>query len=137
LPDSKWARLSEKEWKERLTADEYAVLRQEKTERAYSSPLNEEDREGVFTCAGCGLDLFSSDAKFDSGTGWPSFTQPIADDRIGTARDFKLMWPRTEVHCARCGGHLGHVFDDGPAPTYKRYCLNGVALDFEPAERAA
>ena len=121
------------EWREILTPDEFLVLRKEKTERAFSSPLDTEKRAGVFHCAGCDLDLYSSEAKYDSRTGWPSFFAAIADDRIGTSTDYYLIYPRTEVHCARCEGHLGHIFDDGPKPTGKRHCLNGVALDFKAA----
>ena len=105
----------------------------EEWKRAYSSPLNKEKRKGVFACAGCNLAVYGSDAKYDSGTGWPSFWKPIAPDRIGTSRDLKIGYPRTEVHCARCGGHLGHIFNDGPRPTGKRHCLNGLALKFIPA----
>lgn len=121
------------EWKQRLGAARYRILRLEGTERAYSSPLNDEKRKGVYACAGCNLSLYSSQTKYDSGTGWPSFWAPIASDRIGTTRDFKIGYPRTEVHCARCGGHLGHIFNDGPRPTGKRHCLNGLALKFIPA----
>ena len=126
----KW-QLPEKEWKERLSPEEFAVLRKEATERPWTSPLNDEKRAGVFACAGCGLELFTSDTKFDSGTGWPSFFDTIPNT-LGTKRDFKLVVPRTEYHCARCGGHQGHVFKDGPAPTGLRYCNNGVALTFKP-----
>jgi peptide-methionine (R)-S-oxide reductase len=117
------------EWRRLLGAPAYAVLFEEDTERAGSSPLNAEKRAGTFVCAACYLPLFASSAKFESGTGWPSFTAPLAG-RIATKRDFKLVWPRTEYHCARCGGHQGHVFDDGPAPTGQRYCNNGLALRF-------
>ncbi|HLJ21717.1 MAG TPA: peptide-methionine (R)-S-oxide reductase MsrB, partial [Stellaceae bacterium] len=107
------------------------VLRCHGTEHRGTSPLNKEKRDGTYRCAGCGQPLFSSETKFDSGTGWPSFFAPI-EGAVATSRDFKLIYPRTEVHCSRCGGHLGHVFDDGPEPTGKRYCMNGVALQFKP-----
>jgi peptide-methionine (R)-S-oxide reductase len=121
------------EWREILTPDQFAVLRKEATERAFSSPLDTEKRAGIFHCAGCDLDLYPSTTKYDSKTGWPSFYAPIAEDRIGTSTDYYLVYPRTEVHCARCEGHLGHIFDDGPKPTGKRHCLNGVALTFKAA----
>jgi len=123
--------LSEAEWRARLSPAAYATLRQEATERPFSSPLNSEHRAGIFTCAGCALPLFTSRTKFDSGTGWPSFWQPLAK-AVATRTDYAIGYPRTEVHCRRCGGHLGHVFDDGPPPTGKRYCMNGVALAFVP-----
>jgi len=120
---------SKSEWKELLPAARYDVLFEEGTERAFTSPLNEEKHKGTFICAACFLPLFESSAKFDSGTGWPSFTQPM-EGHIATKRDFKLLIPRTEYHCARCGGHQGHVFNDGPKPRGERWCNNGVALEF-------
>nr|WP_148235151.1 peptide-methionine (R)-S-oxide reductase MsrB [Parvularcula bermudensis] len=133
--DTDWAELSEAAWKDRLTAEEFRVLRKEGTERAGTSPLNAEKREGTYVCAGCALPLFLSSHKFESGTGWPSFFDVI-DGAVDTKTDFKLIVPRTEYHCSRCGGHQGHVFKDGPQPTGLRYCNNGVALDFVPAESA-
>ncbi len=124
-------KLSSEQWQSVLDQDAYYVLRKEGTERPFTSPLNDEKRQGEFACAGCGLILFSSESKFDSGTGWPSFFDAI-EGRIETKTDFKLIVPRTEYHCARCGGHQGHVFKDGPAPTGLRYCNNGVALSFLP-----
>ncbi len=120
------------EWRKVLTREQFHVLREEGTEPPFSSPLNDEKRKGTFVCAGCELPLFESRTKYDSGTGWPSFWEPIKG-AVGTKRDFKLIWPRDEYHCARCGGHQGHVFDDGPKPTGLRYCNNGVALKFVPA----
>ena len=120
------------EWKKLLPEDAYDVLFEEDTERSWSSPLNEEKRQGTFVCAACYLPLFRSEDKFESGTGWPSFVRAMPG-RIATKRDFKLILPRTEYHCARCGGHQGHVFDDGPPPTGKRWCNNGLALRFVPA----
>ena len=119
------------DWRTRLDDDQYHVLRKEGTERPFSSPLYEEHRAGQYVCAGCGTPLFRSEMKFDSGTGWPSFHSTI-DGAFETKRDFKLLLPRTEYHCANCGGHHGHVFNDGPQPTGLRYCNNGVALDFVP-----
>ncbi len=130
--------LSKEEWQARLTPAQYAVLREEATERAFSnshgtesSPLLKEERAGLYHCAGCSLPVFPSTTKFDSGTGWPSFWAPL-DDSVGTRSDRRLLRRRTEVHCKRCGGHLGHVFEDGPAPSGLRYCLNGLALTFQP-----
>jgi peptide-methionine (R)-S-oxide reductase len=122
--------LTDAEWRKRLSPAAYRTLRHEDTERPYSSPLNAEKRRGVFACAGCALPLFSSATKYESGTGWPSFWQPLKN-AVGTKTDYLLGYPRAEVHCRRCGGHLGHVFDDGPRPTGKRYCMNGVAMTFK------
>ncbi|MGB3626034.1 MAG: peptide-methionine (R)-S-oxide reductase MsrB [Henriciella sp.] len=127
-----WRTLSEDEWRERLSPAAFAVLREEDTERAFTSPLNEEKRDGTFHCAGCDLALFKSEWKYESGTGWPSFWEVI-DGAVGTKPDNKLWMERTEYHCARCLGHQGHVFKDGPEPTGLRYCNNGVALTFKPA----
>ena len=124
-------KLSDMDWRQRLNASQYMVLRQHGTERPGSSPLNKEKRKGTFTCAGCDLSLFSSETKFESGTGWPSFYRPLPD-AVETKTDRSLFMTRTEVHCARCLGHLGHVFDDGPPPTGLRYCMNGIAMGFVP-----
>lgn len=125
-------RHDEAEWRRRLTPRQFRILREAGTEPPYSSALNKEKRKGTFACAGCGNALFSSGTKYDSGTGWPSFWRPLPN-AVGTSTDFKLGYPRTEVHCADCGGHLGHVFDDGPKPTGRRYCMNGAAMVFRPA----
>jgi peptide-methionine (R)-S-oxide reductase len=122
---------SEEMWRSQLTPEQYRVLRGHATERPFSSPLDREKGHGTFVCAGCGLELFSSDTKFDSGTGWPSFWQPLPG-AVGTSIDRRMLMVRTEVHCARCGGHLGHVFSDGPEPTGLRYCMNGVSMMFVP-----
>ena len=131
--DSEWRAIvkTDDEWRRLLKPEAYKVLRHEATERPYSSPLNGEKRPGIFACAGCDLPLFSSETKHDSKTGWPSFYRPLPN-AIGTATDHLLLLPRTEVHCRRCGGHLGHVFEDGPPPTGLRYCINGVAMKFLP-----
>jgi peptide-methionine (R)-S-oxide reductase len=121
---------SDEQWHEVLTPEQYHVLRDHGTERAFTSPLNAEKRPGTFVCAACGQPLFASDTKFESGTGWPSFVKPL-DGAVGTTTDRSWFMVRTEVHCSRCGGHLGHVFADGPAPTGQRYCMNGLAMKFE------
>ncbi|UJB68348.1 peptide-methionine (R)-S-oxide reductase MsrB [Acaryochloris sp. 'Moss Beach'] len=124
---------TEEEWRQALTPEQFHVLREKGTERPRSSPLDKEYGKGIFNCAGCDLPLFTSETKFDSGTGWPSFYAPIKE-AVDTSTDYLLVLPRTEVHCHRCGGHLGHVFNDGPRPTGKRYCMNGVSLKFVPGE---
>ncbi len=124
--------MSNQEWKDKLSPKAYRVLREQGTERAFTSPLNDEHRHGNFYCAGCKNKLFSSEQKFNSGTGWPSFWAPVDSGAVGTTTDYKIGVARTEVHCADCGGHLGHVFEDGPKPTGLRYCMNGVAMEFKP-----
>jgi peptide-methionine (R)-S-oxide reductase len=131
--DQGWRKLTEDQWRQLLSESEFAILREEATERPYTSPLNDEKREGMFHCAGCDLAVYPSDTKYDSKTGWPSFWAPVSADVIGTKPDNSLFATRTEVHCARCGGHFGHIFDDGPDPTGERHCLNGIALSFKPA----
>ncbi|MGH6684065.1 MAG: peptide-methionine (R)-S-oxide reductase MsrB [Pseudolabrys sp.] len=129
--DVDYRKLSDAEWRQRLTPEQYNILRKHGTERPGTSALNHEKRKGTFECAGCNLALFSSDTKFESGTGWPSFYQPLPN-AVGTTTDRSFFMSRTEVHCSRCEGHLGHVFDDGPKPTGLRYCMNGLALKFVP-----
>ncbi len=124
---------SDEEWRVKLSPQQFAVLRKHATERAGTSTLNHEKRNGTFICAGCGQNLFSSETKFESGTGWPSFYAPL-EGAVGTHEDRSFFMTRTEVHCSQCGGHLGHVFEDGPRPTGLRYCMNGVAMDFKPQE---
>ena len=128
---------SDAEWRAQLTPEQYNVTRQHGTERAGTSPLNNEKREGIFTCVCCGAPLFASDAKFESGTGWPSFYKPVNDDAVSEHEDRSFLMRRTEVRCARCYAHLGHVFPDGPQPTGQRYCMNGVALNFKPGGQPA
>jgi len=130
-----WRKLTPADWKQRLPAESFAVLREESTEAPFSSPLDKLYKKGTYVCLGCGLPLFKSDWKFDSGTGWPSFFTAIPGV-FEMKKDFFLMYPRTEYHCARCGGHHGHLFDDGPPPTGQRYCNNGVALKFIPKQTA-
>lgn len=133
LPDvEQWRAFSDTDWAARLTPEQFHILREEGTERAYTSSLNDEKRVGTYHCAGCDLALFSSDTKFDSKTGWPSFYAPIDDTHVVTRLDFRLIFPRREAQCGRCLGHLGHVFKDGPPPTGLRYCINGDALTFRP-----
>jgi len=133
-PEAEELPQTEAEWKRRLTPEQYRVLRKHGTERAFSGEYWDTKEAGVYRCAGCGQPLFGSDAKFDSGTGWPSFWQPVDDEAVATETDRSFFMVRTEVHCSRCGGHLGHVFPDGPEPTGQRYCINSVSLDFEGAD---
>jgi peptide-methionine (R)-S-oxide reductase len=133
MADETTIKKSEDEWRKTLTAQQYRVLREHGTEPPGTSPLNQEKREGVFKCAGCGQPLFTSDTKYESCTGWPSFFRPL-EGAVGTSADDSLFMRRIEVHCNRCGGHLGHVFPDGPQPTGQRFCMNGVAMVFEPDE---
>jgi peptide-methionine (R)-S-oxide reductase len=125
-------RKSEQEWKQELTPEQYRVLREKGTERAFTGEYHATKEPGVYRCAGCGAELFSSQTKYESGTGWPSFYEPAAEDAVETERDWGMLVPRTEVHCASCGGHLGHVFPDGPHPTGTRYCINSAALEHDP-----
>ena len=134
MTQSKKIEKSDEDWHAQLSPDQFRVLRQHGTEPAYSSPLNDEKREGTFACMACGTPLFTSDAKYDSGSGWPSFFQPISPDAITEHEDNSMFMRRVEIRCATCGGHLGHVFPDGPNPTGQRYCINGIALDFEEGE---
>ena len=127
---------TEAEWREELTPEQYHVMREHGTERPWSGPLNFEKREGVYSCAACGAELFGSDAKYESNSGWPSFFQPLSEKAVGTEEDSSFWVRRTEVHCARCGSHLGHVFPDGPRPTGLRYCINSVCLTLTPKDES-
>jgi peptide-methionine (R)-S-oxide reductase len=127
---------TEAEWRRELTPEQYHVLREKGTERAFTGPYHATKEPGTYRCAGCGAELFTSETKFESGTGWPSFYEPASGEAVETERDWSLLVPRTEVHCANCGGHLGHVFGDGPQPTGLRYCINSCALDLQPKEEA-
>jgi peptide-methionine (R)-S-oxide reductase len=127
---------TDREWKAELTPEQYGVLREKGTERAFTGRYHATKEPGTYRCAGCGAELFSSETKYESGTGWPSFWEPAKDDAVETERDRSLLGARTEVHCASCGGHLGHVFPDGPHPTGLRFCINSCALDLEPDERS-
>ncbi|MBV9284310.1 MAG: peptide-methionine (R)-S-oxide reductase MsrB [Acidimicrobiia bacterium] len=130
-PKAEKIQKTDEQWRQELTPEQYRVLREAGTERAFTGELWDVHDDGVYRCAGCGAELFGSDTKFDSGTGWPSFFEPADDDAVETARDWKMVIPRTEVRCSRCGGHLGHVFNDGPNPTGKRYCINSCALQLD------
>ena len=136
-PMTEHVKKSDAEWRAQLTPEQYKVTREHGTERAGTSPLNNEKREGIFTCVCCGAPLFASDSKFESGTGWPSFYKPMNDAAVSEHEDRSFLMRRTEVRCARCDAHLGHVFPDGPKPTGQRYCMNGVALDFKPGGEPA